>query len=217
MASYHRSTKIAAAPVGAGFVIASSYFGQKTSTCSISRFSSAATKSLRHRTAYSTYVRSNQAFPRPTSLSKCQYRQKSTCATVKLEPSSPKTVAAPTGSNLMQWYESHLQSNPVRTKMATGSFLWGLGDFVAQVVPTILPNGKTGPTTDHTNDTATTNTTNTFTYDYPRTARAVLFGFAIHAPLSHVHFNLLESMTIRGGFSGLTIPIFKTTMEQVNT
>jgi protein Mpv17 len=53
-----------------------------------------------------------------------------------------------------------------------------------------------------------------FHYDIPRTARAVTFGFAIHAPLSHVHYNLLEWMTVKGGFTGLSIPIFKTVMEQ---
>jgi protein Mpv17 len=43
----------------------------------------------------------------------------------------------------------------------------------------------------------------------------MFFGFAIHAPLSHVHFNLLEWMTVKGGFTGLSIPVFKTIMGQV--
>lgn len=54
-----------------------------------------------------------------------------------------------------------------------------------------------------------------FKYDWPRTGRAVFFGFAIHAPLSHVHFNFLEWMTKRFGITGLSIPLFKTFMEQV--
>jgi len=55
---------------------------------------------------------------------------------------------------------------------------------------------------------------NGFSYDAPRTARAVVFGSFLHAPLSHLHFNFLEWMTVKGGFQGLTIPLFKTVMEQ---
>jgi len=52
-------------------------------------------------------------------------------------------------------------------------------------------------------------------YDYARTGRAAFFGFALHAPTSHVHYNFLEWMTVQGGFKGLQIPVFKTIMEQV--
>jgi protein Mpv17 len=76
--------------------------------------------------------------------------------------------------------------------MVTGSFLWGLGDAVAQ-----FSSGAKE-------------------YDFPRTGRAVFFGFAIHAPSSHVHFNFLEWMTVRSGVTGLGIPVFKTVMEQVS-
>ena len=76
--------------------------------------------------------------------------------------------------------------------MVTGSFLWGLGDAVAQ-----FSSGANE-------------------YDFPRTGRAVFFGFAIHAPSSHVHFNFLEWMTVRSGVTGLGIPVFKTVMEQVS-
>jgi len=212
MASYQRATKLAAAPVGAGFVITSTFFGQKTSTCSINRFSSAAAKTLQ-RTPHCThtYARSNQVFPRINSVSNGQHRPLST--SLKVESSSLKER---TSSNLVQWYESHLKANPVSTKMVTGSFLWGLGDFVAQVVPTLLLDDKDSSTLITTvgeNSKAIVKD-NAFAYDYPRTARAVLFGFALHAPLSHMHFNFLEWMTIRGGFAGLSIPIFKTAMEQ---
>ncbi len=104
----------------------------------------------------------------------------------------------------VEWYEGHLNARPVLTKAVTGAFLWGLGDVVAQVVPTLIEDD------DGNEDT----TKKEFKYDIPRTARAVTFGFAIHAPLSHVHFNLLEWMTVKGGFAGLSIPIFKTVMEQ---
>ena len=51
-------------------------------------------------------------------------------------------------------------------------------------------------------------------YDLPRTARAGTFGFVLHAPLSHLHFNFLEWMTVKSGLQGLHIPVFKTIMEQ---
>ena len=56
-----------------------------------------------------------------------------------------------------------------------------------------------------------------FHYNVARsTGRAAFFGFAIHdAPASHLHFNFLEWMTVKGGLiSGLSIPVFKTVMEQ---
>ena len=107
---------------------------------------------------------------------------------------APKQVQ---GVSFLQWYEGHLQARPIPTKMVTGAFLWGIGDAVAQFVPNWVA-GKPMPD-----------------YDWPRTGRAAFFGFAIHAPLSHLHFNFLEWMTVRGGFQGLQIPIFKAFMEQV--
>ena len=54
-----------------------------------------------------------------------------------------------------------------------------------------------------------------FAYDLPRTGRAVFYGFFIHAPLSHVHYNFLEYLTVKIGVKGIGITIFKTFMEQV--
>ena len=34
------------------------------------------------------------------------------------------TTSSPGGSSFIQWYESHLKTNPVKTKMATGGVLW---------------------------------------------------------------------------------------------
>lgn len=99
----------------------------------------------------------------------------------------------------VEWYEVHLQARPVTTKACTGAVLWGIGDIVAQVVPACF---------DESVDNKE------FEYDVPRTARAVTFGFAIHAPLSHLHFNFLEWMAVRGGFQGMSVPVFKTVMEQ---
>jgi hypothetical protein len=107
----------------------------------------------------------------------------------------------------VEWYENHLQNRPVVTKAVTGSILWGLGDFVAQVVPTMMQDTQQQQQQVEKKE---------FQYDYPRTARAMFFGFGIHAPLSHLHYNFLEWMTVRGGFTGLGIPVFKTVMEQVS-
>jgi hypothetical protein len=99
--------------------------------------------------------------------------------------------------SFMEWYEGHLEASPVLTKMITGTFLWGIGDAVAQIVP----NMQTDKPLD---------------YDYIRTFRAAFFGFAVHAPTSHLHFNFLEWMTQKAGVTGLGIPVFKTIMEQVS-
>jgi hypothetical protein len=124
-----------------------------------------------------------------------------TKAVDKASPTTPPSPATPQSKSFMTWYESHLQASPVKTKMATGSTLWGVGDAVAQLVPHMAGGGSLVE----------------YTYDYPRTGRAALFGFALHAPTSHVHFNFLEWMTHKVGVTGLGIPVFKTIMEQVCT
>ena len=144
-------------------------------------------------------------------------------STRPLSSSAPKEVAKEVGGasgttatvegskGFVQWYEGHLSSRPVTTKAITGSFLWGLGDFVAQVVPTFFAKDDV--------DDFTTGVLRKkeFAYDFRRTAKAVFFGFAIHAPLSHVHYNFLEWMTVKAGLQGLTITVFKTVMEQVSS
>jgi len=125
---------------------------------------------------------------------------------------SGATAATVDGSKgFVHWYEGHLSSRPVTTKAITGSFLWGVGDFVAQVVPTYFAEDDV--------DDFTTGAVikKEFAYDFPRTTKAVFFGFAIHAPLSHVHYNFLEWMTVKAGLQGLTITVFKTVMEQVSS
>jgi hypothetical protein len=107
------------------------------------------------------------------------------------------TQAVPS-KGFIAWYEVHLEARPVLTKMVTGCFLWGIGDAVGQVVPQwALLEEKD------------------FNYDLPRTVRAAFFGFALHAPTSHAHFNFLEWMTQRAGITGYAIPFFKAFMEQV--
>ena len=44
---------------------------------------------------------------------------------VAASPAPPEVMLERAGSrSMMEWYESHLQSNPVKTKMITGGFLW---------------------------------------------------------------------------------------------
>jgi hypothetical protein len=119
------------------------------------------------------------------------------------------------GRGFVQWYEGHLESRPIVTKSITGSILWGVGDVVAQLVPTMIGEDHASSDGEDGEDMGESKEMKEFKYDYPRTARAVFFGFALHAPLSHVHFNFLEWMTVKGGFAGLSVPIFKTVMEQV--
>ena len=112
--------------------------------------------------------------------------------------SSNSSSSSSSSSSFMAWYEDKLLRAPVLTKMMTGLCLWSVGDAVAQLVP---PMTGQGPPLEQ--------------YDYARTGRAAFFGFALHAPTSHVHYNFLEWMTVQGGFKGLQIPVFKTIMEQV--
>lgn len=101
-----------------------------------------------------------------------------------------------------EWYEYHLQTSPYRTKMITGGILWGIGDAVAQVLVK--------------EDTQTKSSSNS-NYDIVRTGRAIFFGFAIHAPTAHIHYNFLETLTTRLNIpktNALYVPIFKAFMEQ---
>uniref|UniRef100_A0A7S4SCG9 Uncharacterized protein n=2 Tax=Ditylum brightwellii TaxID=49249 RepID=A0A7S4SCG9_9STRA len=122
------------------------------------------------------------------------------------------------GKGFVQWYESYLESSPIKTKMVTGGILWGMGDFVAQIVPVVFFPPENDETKNNKNTEEKhiekTSPLSSFEYDYTRTARAVAFGFVIHAPASHVHFNFLEWMTVKAGVEGLKIPVFKAFMEQ---
>jgi hypothetical protein len=133
--------------------------------------------------------------------------------------SSGSSGSSGTSKSFLQWYEGHLQTKPVQTKMVTGSILWGMGDAVAQVVPPLFSNNEDNENgkddINHNNHNAKEHQSIMQMYDLERTARAMFFGFTIHAPLSHVHFNFLEWMTVKGGFKGFSIPVFKAFMEQV--
>jgi hypothetical protein len=116
-----------------------------------------------------------------------------------VEKAAEKIKPPSSTGGFLQWYEGHLSLRPVFTKMVTGCLLWGVGDAVAQIVPHMASESKDKE----------------FVYDWPRTGRASFFGFALHAPTSHVHFNFLEYLTHRVGVTGLGIPVFKAVMEQV--
>lgn len=131
---------------------------------------------------------------------------------VAASPAPPKAMLKGTGSrSMVEWYESHLNSNPVRTKMITGGFLWGLGDIVAQAVPPIFFPSED----EESHQSSYSGTPGVLSnYDFQRTGRAIAFGSIIHAPCAHIHYNFLESLTVKAGISGLQIPVFKAFMEQ---
>ncbi len=140
-------------------------------------------------------------------------KETSTVESATAQASKSKSKSNGSGT-FVQWYEANLESRPIATKAITGSILWGLGDIVAQVVPTLF--FQDDDDVSSASSAASVVPKKEFQYDYPRTARAMFFGFGIHAPLSHVHFNFLEWMTVRAGFQGMSVPVFKTVMEQVS-
>lgn len=145
---------------------------------------------------------------------------------ILMKKTTPKAVQSPQLSppiapkkTLIEWYESNLQSNPVQTKMVSGGFLWGLGDVVAQAVPALFSHpekikGKNDMDVDAVTQRSSSFTDFVLSYDYARTGRAVIFGTIIHAPAAHVHYNFLETLTIKSGLTGLSIPVFKAFLEQ---
>ena len=196
-----RLSRMAVAPIGAAATVTTTsiLLGEKTSSRVVNKSVNAATKFWWQQQAPMPFQRRQRIPP---------VKKASTDAHISLAeaaaPSAPETAVAATKDvvprqSFVQWYEHHLQERPVPTKMVTGSILWSLGDAVAQVVPYMADKDENKPA---------------FQYDWPRTGRAAFFGFAIHAPASHLHFNFLEWMTVKGGFSGLSIPVFKTVMEQ---
>ena len=92
--------------------------------------------------------------------------------------------------------------------------LQGLGDIVAQAVPPLFFPSENEDVGRH--QSSYSNTSGVLSnYDVQRTGRAIIFGSVIHAPCAHIHYNFLESLTVKAGISGLQIPVFKAFMEQV--
>jgi hypothetical protein len=190
MSLLNRSTKLAG-PMGAIALTSASatLFGRQTTQNATSKVSAHATRHMH------VFVQNHLAQVRREACKQHKYFF--------------STSSNSANGGFVKWYEGHLSSSPVATKAVTGSILWGLGDLVAQLVPTLIQEEQTNSDDEQQ--------LKPFQYDYPRTARAVFFGFALHAPLSHLHFNFLEWMTVRTGFTGLGASVFKTVMEQVRT
>jgi len=193
MAFYQRASKLAFLPAGGA---AASILIGSTSRCTSTTTNQLATKQVTGYIAKSNYKYS-------TAMStRIGYHQRRLLSTIPKEVEA--TVSSSTtksSKGFVQWYEGHLQARPVTTKAITGSILWGLGDIVAQVVPTYFADDD-----NKNGDESVATTKKEFKYDFPRTGKAVLFGFALHAPLSHLHFNFLEWMTVKSGLKGLSIP-----------
>jgi protein Mpv17 len=207
MALFHRASKLALLPAGPVAAAASSIL-----LSSSRRYTSEATNQKVTQLANRHFNANASRYGFSLSSRLQQHRQisasnvkKSNSASVQNETLSSSTEATTKSKGFVEWYEGHLKARPITTKACTGAVLWGIGDVVAQVVPVYFDEGE---------DSNDNNKKKEFHYDVPRTARAITFGFAIHAPLSHLHFNFLEWMAVRGGFQGLNVTVFKTIMEQ---
>lgn len=207
------------------------WMGEQSTTKASTRMSTKAVESLLHNATrkYSSYAWTKPPLPKQQQRV-MNFSSKSSSTTTT--PVTPTPAAAPTeavanaadkihlqkpgGNSFVEWYEGHLHTRPVFTKMCTGCILWGVGDAVAQIVPQMTtPSAAGKEDMSSSSGEEKTISSTTFQYDWIRTGRAAFFGFALHAPTSHVHFNFLEWLTIRSGVSGLGIPIFKAIMEQV--
>ena len=161
-------------------------------------------------------------FPTPPILQQQRPSSKSSSFrsfTTTSSNTNTSDATAKSSQSFMEWYEQCLSAHPVLTKMITGSFLWGIGDGVAQIIPQCSSSSSRSKDDDDTAAAAaaandTKDVAVPFTYDYIRTGRAALFGCIIHAPMSHVHYNFLEYITVHLKFTGYYIPIFKAFMEQ---
>jgi hypothetical protein len=211
------SIKLSAAPIGAVAItsVSSILLGRNTTTRTTTQVSNATTKHL-HTWILNHHRKSVTPSPLVTNATNKYFRLNNPSNSINPSSSiflSRRNLSSSTNKqqsgSFLQWYEGHLQANPVQTKMVSGSILWGLGDAVAQIVPAMFFDKEKSDKKEFSSMD--------LVYDYPRTARAMFYGFAIHAPLSHVHFNFLEWMTVRGGFTGLSIPVFKAFMEQVRS
>jgi len=196
--------------LGGAVAFATSNLGSQASKQSVCTYSSTAIQNLAMRRLAGSRAYGGGGIPSSTSLVPRfpTMMIRSTPLTTKATTTTATTTTTTTETTktgFLAWYEKHLEATPVITKMITGSILWGLGDAVGQTVPQLMFGDDAASGTSETQHKP---------YDYARTGRAVFYGFAIHAPCSHLHYNFLEWMTVKGGFTGLKIPIFKAFMEQ---
>ena len=196
---------VAVAGVGASFV---TLLGEKQSAVVANRVASSSLSSnaARRLLTSKTHQTTSSVVPyarlgrHQRSLFSTEAGSSKSAGAATANTSAKSSSPPPKSPSFMEWYEGHLEASPVLTKMVTGTFLWGIGDAVAQVGPHLHSSSESSAPLE---------------YDYMRTFRAAFYGFAVHAPASHLHFNFLEWMTQRIGATGLGIPIFKTIMEQV--
>jgi hypothetical protein len=179
----------------AGTAVAIAWMGEQSSS---RMTSSIASKTM---TTSSRFFTRQQQKVFSTTSKNTSSSTESAAASVAASAASA-TAKSSNKQTFLQWYEGHLEAMPVVTKMVTGLCLWSVGDAVAQIAPKVSAG-------ENVDMALITN------YDWPRTGRAAVFGFALHAPSSHFHFNFLEWMTVRSGVTGLGIPVFKAFMEQV--
>lgn len=227
MATFQKVTKMATVPIGAAALTSASslFLGRQTVSKSTNQVSNAASRQL-HSAIKDRCLKVNyQHLQRQQQQQQHKLYNSTNNATTTMmrrvagkRNFSTAPAAKPTNKSFMEWYEGHLESRPVLTKMITGSALWGLGDLVAQIVPVVFFDdgvaSAAAPSDGKDAKKGSASATKEFEYDYARTGRAMIFGFGLHAPLSHAHFNFLEWMTVKGGFTGLSIPVFKAFMEQ---
>lgn len=213
---FSRSARAAGGAVAAGFTV--SLAGEHTSTKVTSRAVNAAgNRALRGLSSSSSVSNAATAAVTPASTISTKSSSMSTMALPKNNTFSNATGSNRAGSNssfsFLQWYEKHLDSRPVATKMCTGAVLWGIGDAVAQLVPPLLHDNGGNRSSSKGEKLGSGGH---YDFDFARTGRAVFFGCVIHAPTAHLHYNFLETLTTRVGLStgGLQIPIFKAFMEQ---
>ena len=205
------TTKLTAAPIGAVAItsVSSILLGRHTTTRTTTQVSNTTSKHV-HTWILNHHRQSTNVTSKHCRLMNSSSRSSNLSSNILSRRNLSSSTNKPQSTSFLQWYEGHLEANPVQTKMVTGSILWGLGDAVAQIVPAVFFDKEKS-------DEKESSSMKDLVYDYPRTARAMFYGFAIHAPLSHLHFNFLEWMTVRGGFTGLGIPLFKAFMEQVRS
>ena len=144
MAFYQRASKLAFIPAGGAAAAASTsiLLGRYTTSTTNHKLNQVASQRL------TAIAQKNIT----ASFSRGGYQQRLKSTIAKEEGGS---------KGFVEWYEGHLNARPVTTKAITGSILWGLGDMVAQVVPTFFE--------EKTDDELAVTKHKEFKYDVPRT------------------------------------------------
>lgn len=89
------------------------------------------------------------------------------------------------------WYDGCLQKSPLLTKCITSGVLFALGDMLAQ---RLEANGE-----PRAHEAVAEKPVSEPSWDYKRTARMVIWGGVLFAPVGHGWYNLLERMVRSSG------------------